>query len=186
MLSKEYIRENILLDTESFHEMENGKISGKCLIEDSEMTILLPQTINRVSVLEAIVDNRLTDAILDRIVNSVYKEIQKSNDETSKGTKRVRASVDEETYHQMMYWAKKRGCSINEYLTLAIEHMISWENQDYDLPTLEQQRLNQLINSIGALASDVRCLEHITSEGFKSLLGLTRGDNYLLEEDGDL
>lgn len=186
MISKEYIRENILLDTESFYETENGKVLGKCLIEDTEITVVLPKTLNRVVVLDAINDNNLTDAILDRIVSSAYKELQKSEEEPAKGTQRVRASIDADTYQQMLYWSKKRGCSVNEYLSLAIEHMISWENQDYNLPTLEQQRLNQLINSIGALASDVRCLEHITSEGFKSLLGLTRGDNYLLEEDGDL
>lgn len=181
---KDYIKENILLDSNSFHVTAQGKVEGTCMLDDMEVTISLPKSINRVDIMKAIENNNITNSISERIIANVQKEL--NNETNTADTKRVRACVDEETYQKMLYWSKKRDCSVNEYLTLAIEHMIAWENQDYDLPTLEQQRLNQLINVIQALASDVRCLEHITSEGFKSLIGLTRGDNYLLDEGGEL
>ena len=61
------------------------------------------------------------------------------------------------------------------------------ENGDYDLPKAEILRLNQLIEIISVLSSDVQSLESVTIHGFDSLLNLTRGDNYLLEEeDGEI
>lgn len=183
--TQKYIQENILLDNNSFHETKSGKIEGKCLIDNIEIKVALPKTINKTNVIEAIQKNELTEAILERIAKNIQKELSKKENNNI-GIHQLRTRVDDETYERISYWAKKRECSMNEYFNLALEHMIKWENQDYDLPTLEQQRLNQLINAINALTSDVRCLEHITTEGFKSLIGLTRGDNYLLDEDGDL
>lgn len=182
---KDYIKENILLDNSSFYVTKQGKVEGTCMVDDMEVTISLPKSINRVDVVKAIENNNITEPILDRIVANTQKEL---NNETHVAGEihQLRARVDEELYQKILYWSQKRGCSANEYFNMAIEHMIAWENQDYDLPTLEQQRLNQLINVIQALASDVRCLEHITTEGFKSLIGLTRGDNYLLDEGGEL
>ena len=100
---------------------------------------------------------------------------------------RVTATIPEELYQQLSYWATQHQCSVNEYLKDAIESAIKRENGDYDLPTLEQQRLNQLIDAMTVLSSNVQSMEQIVISGFDSLLGLTRGDNYLLEdEDGDV
>lgn len=100
---------------------------------------------------------------------------------------RVTATIPEELYQQVTYWSAQHQCSVNEYLRDAIEGAIKRENGDYDLPTLEQQRLNQLVDAITVLSSNVSSMEQIVISGFDSLLGLTRGDNYLLEdEDGDL
>ena len=166
---KDYIKENIMLDNGSFYVTEQGKVKGICMLDDIEVTILLPKSINRVNVVDAIKDNNITEPILDRIVANVQKELNNKNDITGE-VHQLRARVDEDLYQKILYWSKKKGCSTNEYFNMALEHMIAWENQDYDLPTLEQQRLNQLINTIQALASNVRCLEHITTEGFKSLI----------------
>lgn len=101
--------------------------------------------------------------------------------------KRVTVRVDEDTYKQLEYWAARRECSINEYLSDAVSEKIANENGDYDLPKLEVNRLNQLIDVITVLSSNVKSLEDVTIHGFDSLLGLTRGDNYLIEEeDGDI
>lgn len=102
-------------------------------------------------------------------------------------SKRVTATVTEETYKLLEYWANKHNISINQYLNDALDLKIRYENKDYDMPTLEQARLNQLIEVIGTLSSDVRNLTSVTTSGFDSLLGLTRGDNYLLDyEDGEI
>lgn len=103
------------------------------------------------------------------------------------GTKRVSVTLDEEEFEILKFWAEKRGLTVNDYLRSAIELSIRRENKDYDLAPLEVQRLNQLIDVINVLSSNVRSLESVTVSGFESLIGLTRGDNYLLEEeDGEL
>lgn len=100
---------------------------------------------------------------------------------------RVTATLDDDTFERLKYWASKHDMSINEYLNESIELAIRRENKDYDLPELEIQRLNQLIDVITVLSSNVKSLEDITVSGFDSLLELTRGDNYLLEaEDGEI
>jgi predicted DNA-binding protein len=105
----------------------------------------------------------------------------------AQNTKRVTATVTSDTFERLQYWADKKGISINQYLNEAIDDKIAWENQDYPLPTLEQARLNQLVDNISILSSNVKSLESVITSGLDSLLGLTRGDNYLLEhEDGEI
>ncbi|MEU7155992.1 hypothetical protein AB0A98_06045 [Streptomyces chrestomyceticus] len=86
------------------------------------------------------------------------------------------------------YWADKRAfSSVNEYVAEAVIEKIRRENLDYDLPTLEIARLNELVDQVAALATNSANLERVVTTGFDSLIGLTRGDNYLLdEEDGEL
>ena len=102
-------------------------------------------------------------------------------------SRRITATVDEKLYRQIEYWSEKHSVSVSQYLKDALDSAIAYENQDYPLPTLEQARLNQLIDHIGALESNFKSLESVVTSGFDSLLSLTRGDNYLLEhEDGEI
>lgn len=83
------------------------------------------------------------------------------------------------------YWADAAGFpSVNEFMALAVEEKIARMNGDYDLPTLEIQRLNQLIDEMRAISSNVTNLEHVVVNGFDSLIGLTRGDSYLQDAEG--
>ena len=62
--------------------------------------------------------------------------------------------------------------------------LIRYENEDYyPLAKLEAQRINQLVDCITLLSANVKNLEHVTIEGFSSLINITRGDNYLFDED---
>ncbi|MGI8307059.1 hypothetical protein [Saccharopolyspora hattusasensis] len=98
----------------------------------------------------------------------------------------IRLSSDEK--QRAEYWAQKRGfSSVNEYVAEAVAEQIRRENLDYDLPTLEIARLNELIDQVKALSTNNANLERVVTQGFDSLIGLTRGDNYLLDdEDGEL
>lgn len=100
---------------------------------------------------------------------------------------RFRLALPESDYERMKYWAAKHEMTEQEYVQEALYHMIRWENKDYDLPVAEIRRLNQLVDIVTVLSQNVKNLENVTISGFESLLGLTRGDNYLLEEeDGEL
>ena len=100
---------------------------------------------------------------------------------------RVTCTLSEDEYKNLEYWAKKRDVSINIYLKDALDKAIRWENKDYDLPTLETQRLNQLIDAIAALTANQKAMEDTFMSSMSQLIGLARGDNYLLsigaEED---
>lgn len=91
-------------------------------------------------------------------------------------------------FDRMKYWAEKADCSINEFIILMLEQWIDIQNGNYELPTLEVQRLNQLIESHSVMARDLQSLTSVVINGFDSLLSLTKGDNYLLDdsEDGEL
>ena len=103
----------------------------------------------------------------------------------TRSRKTIRLHPD--TAQRVDYWANRHGINENEYLVLAIEEKISRENGDYDLPTLELHRLNQLIDETKSLSINVANLESVVTSGFDSLLGLTRGDSYLMdEESGEL
>lgn len=85
------------------------------------------------------------------------------------------------------FWAESKGyASTNQFVAAAIEHMIAQFNGNYDLPALEIQRLNQLIDEMRSVSMNVANLETVVTSGFDSLLGLTRGDSYLQDaEDGE-
>lgn len=95
--------------------------------------------------------------------------------------KRIRISPD--TYMTAEYYAEKKSIPTNEFIVDAIELAIRHENKDYDLPTMEQARLNELNDRITMLSNTVEQLNHIITHGFDSLLNLTRGDSYLLDEN---
>ncbi|GAA1457465.1 hypothetical protein NE857_21860 [Nocardiopsis exhalans] len=87
------------------------------------------------------------------------------------------------------YWADKRGYpSVNEYMATAVIEKISRENGDFDVPDLLTARLNQLIDENKALSTNVANLERVVTSSLDSLIGLTRGENYLSDqyEDGEL
>lgn len=103
------------------------------------------------------------------------------------GRHRITVRISEDDYERLKYWAAKKQLTVNEYVQDSIDQAIKRENGDYDLPAAETARLNQLIDVVTELSSNVRSLEDVTTSGFDSLLGLTRGDNYLLEhENGEL
>ena len=102
-------------------------------------------------------------------------------------TKRLTIRLSEDDYERVKYWATQKQCSVNEYVQDALVTQIKRENYDYDIPDVQIARLNQLIDVVLSLSSNVKSLEQVTTSGFDSLLGLTRGDNYLLEhEDGEI
>lgn len=102
-------------------------------------------------------------------------------------TTRVTTTLDSDDYERLKYWAASREVSINEYIREAILFKIRWDNKDYPMAPMEVHRLNQLVDVVTILSNNVRSLEQVTVSGFDSLLGLTRGDNYLLEEeDGEI
>lgn len=100
------------------------------------------------------------------------------------GDKRVTATLGRDEYDKLVYIADKKGISISEALRDAIMLLIRYENEDYyPLAKLEAERINQLVDHIGILSSNIKNLENLTIEGFSSLINLTRGDNYLFDED---
>ena len=99
---------------------------------------------------------------------------------------RVTAVLPPDDLERVRYWAKSHGGSVNEYVRTAVEEAIRRENRDYDLPTLEIARLNQLIDAMGAMSANLRNLEHIVSDGFDQFVRLTRGENYLDLHEEDM
>jgi predicted DNA-binding protein len=95
----------------------------------------------------------------------------------------VKIRLHPDTYERVGYWSDKAGLSANEYMSLAVEEKIARANGDYDLPALEIQRLNQMVDELKALSANVTNIETVVVTGFDSLLGLTRGDSYLQDED---
>ncbi|WP_405824109.1 hypothetical protein OG705_28885 [Streptomyces sp. NBC_00838] len=107
---------------------------------------------------------------------------------SSRGRQGMFVRLDPDDKQRAVYWAGRRGfSSVNEYVAEAVVEKIRRENLDYDLPTLEIARLNQLVDQVAALARNSANLERVVTTGLDSLIGLTRGDNYLLDvENGEL
>lgn len=104
-----------------------------------------------------------------------------------KRSERFTVRVTEKQLEQLDYWANKEGLNRSEFIAEAMDHYIAWCNSDYDLPTAEIARLNQMIGVVESLVATNRNLEATVISGFDSLIGLAKGDNYLIEdESGEL
>ncbi|MEU0942372.1 hypothetical protein ABZ379_06180 [Streptomyces canus] len=121
-------------------------------------------------------------------VRGTKKKPPGATQSSSSGRQGMFVRLDPDAKQRAEYWADKRGfSSVNEYVAEAVVEKIRRENLDYDLPTLEIARLNELVDQVAALAKNSANLERVVTTGFDSLIGLTRGDNYLLDdEDGEL
>ena len=98
--------------------------------------------------------------------------------------KRITATIDEKTYDIMSKIAEQKNISISELLREAIDLEIRYANEDYyPLARIEAERINQLTDYITALGSNMKNLENLVIEGFASLINITKGDNYLFDED---
>ena len=103
----------------------------------------------------------------------------------AKNKERVSFALPKELLLAIDQWAKEYGCSRTEFIILALERQVDWSNKNFDIPSAMEKRINQLIDTIIVLSENVKSLEDLTISGFDSLVNLTRGDNYLLEETED-
>lgn len=97
---------------------------------------------------------------------------------------RLTVRLDDSDYEKIAHWAEKTGRSVSEFMAEAALFRINFMLMDYPLAPLEIQRLNQLMDVVSGLSHNVQNLERVVTSGFDSLLSLTKGDNYLLDEDG--
>lgn len=111
----------------------------------------------------------------------------KVTDERDNKSERFSMRMYSDDYQKLVYWADAYGMDRTELLVAAMHHYIRWRNGDYDLPNAETQRLNQLIDAINNLIVTNQHLEKSVINGFDAMLGIIRGDNYLVEkDDGEL
>lgn len=103
----------------------------------------------------------------------------------SKTSHRLTVRLDEDTNVALKYWAEKKGVSVNAYVIDAIELAIAHANKDYDIPTAEIARLNQIVDAVTLLSSNVKTLEDVVITSNKSIMNIARGENYLLDGDDD-
>ena len=108
---------------------------------------------------------------------SQKSEGKQDNDETVRVTLRMPKDVHE----KLKYWADKKEYSVNDFVPMLVDYYAAIQYGDYELPVLETQRVNQLIELVGVLHKDIQALQGLIIEGFNNLLKLTHGDNYLLE-----
>ena len=98
----------------------------------------------------------------------------------------VKVMLHPDTLERVRYWSSKDGLSANEFIVAAVERSIATRNQDYDLPSLEAQRLSQIVDQLKALSDNTANLERVVYDGLGSLLSLARGDDYLLSVEPEV
>lgn len=99
----------------------------------------------------------------------------------------IQVALDDDMFQRVDYWAKKKSMTRPEYMRECVYRQIAREALDYDIPTAEQARLNQIVEVLTSLVVSQKNLRDTIISGFDSLIGLARGDNmYLSNDDGVL
>ena len=103
---------------------------------------------------------------------------------------RVKLSLrlDPDLDQRVRYWADRDNAeSVNEWIAEAIEQRIARANGDYDLPTAEVARLNQLVDANHGIETELANLTRVVLAMSDSLVTGARGDSYLMDkDDGEL
>lgn len=131
----------------------------------------------------------MTESVMDKevTVRTVPEKPEKPKTPRVKKTDRVNMRMYPDDYNHLVFWSERFGMDQTEFLIAAMYHFVKWRNQDYDLPTAEVQRLNQMVDAVNSLVTSHEHLEKSVIHGFDAMLGIIRGDNYLVEEeDGEL
>lgn len=112
---------------------------------------------------------------------------KKQEVEPSNGTVRVTLRLPAEDYDKLTALAEHNKLSINKFVSDIIDFYQLTHYGNYELPSLEIQRLNQIVERLDRLELSHKTLTKIVVDSFSDLLKLTHGDNYLLEaeETGD-
>ena len=98
-------------------------------------------------------------------------------------SERINCRVYPDEHAFVTYWKDEFDMSMTEFLMESARHYVKWRCQDYDLPTAEIQRLNQMIDAVQSLTANQERLTQVVTSGFDSMIGIMRGDNYLVDED---
>lgn len=89
---------------------------------------------------------------------------------------RVTLRFTDDELTKLDYWAQHMDMTRTDFIMAAVERYAAFESGNYQLPSLEIQRLNQLVEIIKTLSQNVGSLETIVTSGFASLVGLARGE----------
>lgn len=128
----------------------------------------------------------MTESVVDKEV-TVRTVPEKPKEQRVKKTARHNMRLYPDDSNYLTFWSERFGMDQTEFLIAAMYHYVKWRNQDYDLPTAEVQRLNQMVDAVNSLVTSHEHLEKSVIHGFDAMLGIIRGDNYLVEEeDGEL
>ena len=100
------------------------------------------------------------------------------------GHKRKELILPIDDLSKIEYWANVRNQTVSEFLNSAASLYIKFINEDYDIPTLEQQRLNQLIDAQDRVSVQLQLLEKTVKSSIATMVRSTNGRNYL-ENDID-
>lgn len=99
--------------------------------------------------------------------------------------KRLNVRISEAEKDKVAHYAERLEMSQSDFVMHCINFRIRYLNQDYDLPTAEIRRLNQLTDNTQQLVESIRNLHEVNITGFNMMLGFMRGENDLAG-DGDL
>ena len=113
----------------------------------------------------------------------VYRVSNAASTGGSTRNRKMSIRLTEDEYDRLEYYSEKWGKTKTDVILEGFEHYTRWVNSDYDLPTAEIQRLNQLIDVINRLVVSQENLEKSTINGIESIIGFVRGENYLSDLD---
>lgn len=101
------------------------------------------------------------------------------------GTRNRKMSLrlTEDEFERLDYYSKKWGKTKTDIMLDSFDHYHRWVNADYDIPTAEIQRLNQVVDVVNRLVVSQENLERSTISGIESIIGFVRGENYLSDLD---
>lgn len=97
--------------------------------------------------------------------------------------KRMELRVDADLYEEFRHFAETQQTSINQAMMDAMKWYMNYVYHDYDLPTAEVERLNQLIVSQEGLSESVRSMQRTMINGFRAILGVMHGSSYLESDE---
>lgn len=111
----------------------------------------------------------------------------KGKTESTIRNRKMSLRLTEDEHDKLDHYAAKWGMTKTDLLLEGFDHYIKWVNSDYDLPTAEITRMNQMVDAVNRLAVNQQNTEKSVINGFNAMLGLARGENQFSDkEDGEL
>lgn len=98
--------------------------------------------------------------------------------------KRITVRLSEEDYDRIKHFAKREDTSVNQFIIDAANHYADWILKDFDVPTAEVKRLNQLIESMNRLTASSEAVHSTVINAVDSIYNMTLDKDLFSQDKG--
>lgn len=98
--------------------------------------------------------------------------------------KRITVRLSEAEYDRIKHFAQREDISVNQFVIDSTNHYADWILKDFDVPTAEVKRLNQIVEAVNRLNDTNSSLTELITSVTESFYTMTNTKDLFSQDKG--